>query len=369
LCALVVAAAWLPLRVARAADAPAATGRVLLLANEHTLEGDIERDGDQYRVRRALGETWVPADQVLCLCASHAEAYAFLCTRANLRDADERLRLARWCLLYGLRAQALAEATAAVELRPHMAEGRLLLRNLQRSMAAAADQPAPGSKIEDRGSRIEDRGSVAGDETELPTSWLLPMDVSVEALSLFATRVQPILMNTCVACHATGKAGAFRLTRAEADGTLNRRATQHNLVAVLSQVNRERPAASPLLLKAVSVHGEASQAPLKSRQTPAFRSLEEWVRLAVASNPQPQQQPEPKLESLPQPAPTLQAPLPGEVISAPSAASIRSAGSAPAALPREATPPSAEVGPVDPFDPVIFNRQMHLMQEARPSHP
>jgi hypothetical protein len=195
------------------------------------------------------------------------------------------------------------------------------------------------------------------------------VDLSVEALSLFATRVQPILMNTCVSCHASGRAGAFRLTRAYESGTVNRRAAQQNLAAVLTQVNLERPAASPLLLKAVSVHGEASQAPLKNRQTPAFHTLEEWVRLAVASNPQFQAQPvaaavlEPKMESLPQPTPTLQAPLPGEVISAPPAASIRSAGPTPAAPPPATTPqPPADAAPLDPFDPVIFNRQMHPMR-------
>src|SRR4051794_35355730 len=70
------------------------TGKVLVLDNEHTLEGDIERIGDQYRLRRAVGETWVPADRALRLCASLEEALAYLRGRANLGDADEHLRLA-----------------------------------------------------------------------------------------------------------------------------------------------------------------------------------------------------------------------------------------------------------------------------------
>ena len=47
---------------------PAVTGKVLVLENERTLEGDIERIGDQYRVRRAIGETWLPSDRA-CACA------------------------------------------------------------------------------------------------------------------------------------------------------------------------------------------------------------------------------------------------------------------------------------------------------------
>src|SRR5262249_53495499 len=82
------------------------TGQVLVLVNERTLEGSIERHGDQYCVRRSIGETWLPSDQVLYLCADMEDAYTRLRQRANLRDPDERLRLTRWCLLHGLKSQA-----------------------------------------------------------------------------------------------------------------------------------------------------------------------------------------------------------------------------------------------------------------------
>src|SRR5262245_51838324 len=84
--------------LSRAADpAPPPAGKVLVLHNESTLAGDIERIGDQYRVRHTLGETWLPADKALRLCADYAEALAFVRGRANLDDADERMRLAQWC--------------------------------------------------------------------------------------------------------------------------------------------------------------------------------------------------------------------------------------------------------------------------------
>src|SRR5438105_14240595 len=109
LCALaVLVPAWMVLRAADG-HAPRTAGRVLVLENERVLEGDILRDGDEYRVRRSIGETCVPAETVLCLCANMEEAYRYLHARANRLDPDERLRLARWCHLHGLRAQALAE--------------------------------------------------------------------------------------------------------------------------------------------------------------------------------------------------------------------------------------------------------------------
>ena len=80
---------------------PRSTGRVLVLENERTIEGDIQREENGYRIRRQIGETTVPADKVIRLCASLEEAYEFLRTRANLRDADERMRLAHWCHLRG----------------------------------------------------------------------------------------------------------------------------------------------------------------------------------------------------------------------------------------------------------------------------
>src|SRR5437879_4764533 len=69
------------------------TGHVLVLANERPLEGDIERQGDQFLIRRGGSEVWLPADKAARLCASWDEAYQFMCSRANLRDPDERLRL------------------------------------------------------------------------------------------------------------------------------------------------------------------------------------------------------------------------------------------------------------------------------------
>src|SRR5208282_2478509 len=66
-----------------------ATGKILVLDNERTLEGDIERIGEQYRIRRSIGETWLPGSQVLRLCNNAEEAYLFLRGRSNLNDPDE----------------------------------------------------------------------------------------------------------------------------------------------------------------------------------------------------------------------------------------------------------------------------------------
>src|SRR5262249_61959427 len=90
--AALAAAGVTSVRAAEPAPNPE-TGRVLVLHNECTLEGDIDRVGDRYRIRRPVGETCVPAAAVLRLCADLDEAYQFLRGRTNLTDADEHLRL------------------------------------------------------------------------------------------------------------------------------------------------------------------------------------------------------------------------------------------------------------------------------------
>src|SRR6266536_2588668 len=216
LCGLVVVGA---LRAA-AADKPEA-GKVLILDNDRTLEGDIERVGDRYRLRRSLGVTWVPAERVAGLCGSKEEALAFLRRRSNLDDPDERLRLARWCHLQGLREQALVEVKAAVELRPDHAESKRLLQYLEQSARYAEEAVKPPPEP----------------ARPRPLAEAPAIDLSAEAVGLFATRVQPILMNACARCHLAEGAGAFQLERTSSDGVVNRKAMQHILPAVVAKLN------------------------------------------------------------------------------------------------------------------------------------
>lgn len=333
LCGLVAA-------LAAAAARPAgpggpATGKILVLDNDRTCEGDIERVGDRYRVCRG-GITWVPAERVLQLCASKEEALAFLRRRANLADPDEHLRLARWCHLQGLRPQALAEVKAAVELRPEHDESRRLLAYLEqaaRRRTEAVKAPTPP-----------------------PTPLEKPaLELSADAVSQFATQVQPILMNACARCHVASTGEVFRLQRAYEAGLTNRRATQQNLTAVLAQLNLRQPEYSKLLVKAVSAHGRTGEAPLRGRQAEAFKALEDWVRLTLSNNPQLQE----RLSSpLPVPPPVKASPAPvrTEVPVVPSATPA-AAAPRPTAVTPPPTPPRK--GPEDAYDPDAFNNQMH----------
>ncbi|MGH7168965.1 MAG: hypothetical protein ACRELG_01635 [Gemmataceae bacterium] len=359
----------------RAAEPPSSPrkGKVLILKNEYTMEGDIERVGDRYRVRRKVGETWVPAERVLTLTASLPDAYRFLRGRINRDDADERLRLARWCRANGLREQALAELQAATALRPDHAETRRLFQHWKQA-ALRTPTPKPASTAKPR----------------FPGVDVPPIEVTSESLGLFATRVQPILMNTCARCHATGHGGKFRLTQVYKDSIGNRQALEGNLAAVLAQIDLHQPEASRVLIKAVSDHAHIGRAPLRDRQIAPYRTLESWVKLTVANNPHLR-------DALPA-STTAPSPLPfgakqpkGQETSQWGADASLPVGPRPSPVARGqkggTSPPPAPVpappamsaaygtlaeqacsessgaatanGPPDPYDPEAFNQKMH----------
>src|SRR5262249_42742964 len=296
-------------------------------------------------------------------CASKEEALAFLRRRTNLNDPDERLRLARWCHLQGLRDQALIEIKVAVELRPDHAESKRLLQYLEQSIRYAegtAKTPPPPKKL-----------SPPAHASETPA-----VDLTAEAVGLFATHVQPILMNACARCHLAEGAGAFQLQRAYFDGMTNRKAMQQNLAAVLTQLNLRQPEFSPLLVKAISAHGPTGEAPLQGRQAEAFRTLENWVRLTVANNPRLAEQSSPAPDSRAPAAEKLAPPMPNPSPAPPTTAQATKPPPARAEVPivtsptpaqpatalpptADPTPPAAPERDADVVSPDAFNRQMH----------
>jgi hypothetical protein len=328
-----------------------ATGKVLVLDNERTLSGDIERVDDQYRIKRLIGETWVPASKALKLCNSLPEAYTFLRSRANLNDPDERLRLADWCRQHALTDQALAEAQAAAALLD----------------AQAADLRRPVDPRARRlvGYLLETKKRAAAPAAPPPPATALPhVDVTADSLGVFVARIQPILMNACANCHTAGRGGSFQLTRTYSSSLSNRQALDQNLAVALAHVNPREPQLSRLLTKAVSLHAPGmTAAPLSGRRGQAYRTLEKWVFETLASNPQLREAMPPASASA-SAAPVLTLPPPPTHAAAWGKERSESHTAQPSLPPKEEVKPKSATAPAqapgsDPVDPDGFNRAYH----------
>jgi hypothetical protein len=291
---------------------PAETDKVLVLDNQRVLVGDVQRVEDQYRVTRDSGETWVPARTVLGMFRDLESAYRALSAGVKPRDADGHLQLARWCHSNGLTSQAAAEAQAAADLQPERADVREYLAMLQRTAAHPPARTPPPAVPQ-----------------TLTVSEPPMVECSPETLALFTTKIQPILMNTCIACHGGEHVGNFRLLRVSSDYRDARHLTQQNIAAALALVNPEK-SADGLLAKAVTAHGGATLPPLRNAQAPAYKLLDQWVRQAAKDRgPQP-------VAKKPSPE------VPAEI------------------RPASATEPApAKPAGDDPFDPGAFNREAH----------
>jgi hypothetical protein len=299
--------------LATMAAGPAEAGRFLLLDSRQLLEGEIERTADGYVVRRDGGETLIPTARVVAVCADQLAAYRLLSDQIDARNSEQRLKLAEWCHNNGLPKQAIAEAKAAVDLRAN----HVIAQRFSRFYEQAAVQPHLPAPVDKQ---------AAVDPEPVPET----IDCSPEALRHFCTKAQPVLMNACANCHAgTAK---FRLQRVHSDSVKSRPASFQNLAVVLGQIDREKPASSPLLQKALAAHGNSAIPPLRDRGTPAFQQLETLTRLVAGSStatPVPTAAPEAK---------------PG---------GDNKSGFA------DTRPEEKPSGPKDAFDPVEFNKKNH----------
>jgi hypothetical protein len=253
---------------AQDAEAERTKGKVLLLKNGHAMEGDIEKVGSQLCIRRGASEVWIASDRMARLCADWDDAFQYARSRVKSDDADGMVKLARWCHLHQLNDKALDQARLALQLEPKNSDAKQIVTMLERVQKHPLPKPAAPLPV-----------IVPSIPEVVPT-----VDVSSESSILFTTRVQPILMNTCASCHSGNYGGKFHLDRVH-DNT-QRGATMRNLAAVMPYIDLDRPAISPLLTRAITPHGDATMPAIRDRSSRPFQTMQEWIKLTVARNPQ-----------------------------------------------------------------------------------
>ncbi|HEV3384759.1 MAG TPA: hypothetical protein VG097_08080, partial [Gemmata sp.] len=211
----------------------------------------------------------IPKVEVLFVGETRNDVYHYMRDRVPANDEVARLAVARWCMFNGLREQALAEAKEILQFKPGSKNAADMARSLEESLKQFPSEGAANA------SKQQEVKSVNAAESDI--------EITPEAATTFATRVQPILANVCLDCHArSDHAGAFKLTRVTGyEG--GPQTSLANLRATVGQLLKSDPSSSPLLTKAITAHGGLREPPFKSRQAPGFVAIENWVILAVGT--------------------------------------------------------------------------------------
>ena len=241
---------------ADAAKAPLDTARqrCILLADGAVFEAYVKQDSSgAYFASNGSSATRFPPERVLHIADTRLELHQFLRSRFDENDHDERLKLARWCLSHELREQALSEARQILAAVPAHAEAKAFVAALEKPERQTA-----------RRSPIVSAATGAG-------------EFGGDAVAQFSGRIQSILANKCGNCHASPRCpGDYHLVRT-LDRHLNQAMTARNLRATIAFIDLRRPLVSPLLAKAIEVHGNAKSPPLGGPLDPRFRDLRDWA--------------------------------------------------------------------------------------------
>ncbi|WP_164101108.1 hypothetical protein [Candidatus Laterigemmans baculatus] len=349
---------WLLMSVVRGGE-PAVEPGYVLLRDLAVLRGTVEEEPGRVIVRFQGSEVRLSREKVACWAESLDGLYQYQLDRRRVFTVESHLETARWCLRHGLCERAAAEIQAAKRIRPDAvailrAEAELQLTIEQQAAARGAGAPSAAGAPESlaTGTEGKEPPQAAVPKAAVPQAegGSHSLDgLGPEELREFNLRIQPLLANRCsaTACHGGGAATGWVLSDERVVGRRPRAAmTRENLAAVLPWINREHPAASPLLVRALKPHGGAEEPPLGPRDQEAIENLRRWIE----SLPRDEESADRSLSPLA--SGQTQDASPG----APGGSTVGMMGSQPGQ-------PVRLPDVADPFDPQLFNRRFH--PEAR----
>jgi hypothetical protein len=347
---IIALAVWACAAAALAAD-PWLTPQpgLLLLKNGNILEGQITQAGDYYIVTLGQsGEVKLPAKDVDAQVATLEEAYELRRLGMFGRGAAPHLDLAEWCLRIGLHSRCGEQLVAALRIEPDNPRISDIERRLTQAATArpAAVARKPAAAL------------VRTDEVER-TIRSLPKS----SIEKFAAVVQPLLLNRCGAnqCHGGNSKSAFTMLRPPAGQVATQRFTQRNLYAVLEQIDKSNPEASPLIVLPQQQHGTSFVPVFDKHTQKQLAELMAWVRMTAAdpqaSSPATIPTGEPATLSQPSGSAAREQTISGAASVPVAETSAAIQPSAEGAAAQRKTPASDRFVPRDPFDPDIFNRR------------
>lgn len=261
---------------------------VLLRTNGKVLQGEIRRDANGYVVKTKVGVMLFNRREVEQTFRSMDELYAYKASLCPEDDADERLKLATWCLEQKLKAEAKTQLAAVLQLSPDNRRAKAMMANLDRPaspnatrddalLRTSAEVPGPLPADLDL-ERLREAQARNPRPAGLPVIFDLEPALAVRRYQEFASTVHPVLQNRCAKCHNESTPGDFQLiqtrTRKDLSNDLVLRA---NLEAVLRIVTNNDLSRSPILMACGMTHGNGGKPVLGGPASPEYRTLAAWV--------------------------------------------------------------------------------------------
>lgn len=343
----------------------------VLLRNGNVLEGKVSRLGDRISIEREESSTIkISSREVLHVGRDLDAVYQFKIANRFPSDLKQLQSDVRWSLRHGLTVRAAEDVMRARQLAPSDPATHQLVRQV--AAALAPPKPTPIQSESNPGKPHAHVQTVSYEQSQphlrLPGGGRTPGSVREQLaeqfdhqvdptlVNHFATRVQPILVNRCVSCHADAPTNQtqFRLRAAIESTWAPKRVANENLESVLPFIDRDNPAASVLRTRAMDGHGGIKKS-LGEANSPMMIRLDTWIQAfnqsSPVSSPRPVSQP-PQLSAIesvtPQPPSSWNANRHPEIDpEAPSGGDARN--SAIRRMPKVS----------NPFDPSLFNRRFH----------
>jgi hypothetical protein len=252
----------------------------VLLTNDRVLVGNVERRGSQYFISREDGdEIYLPAMRVRKIGKSLDDLYHFQLADAQERGMGRWIEVGHWALEQGLITQAENQVRLVMERYPDHPE----VQSLKSHFEHVRNLP-PDASVGIGGINVQQAGFQSPMSSEDPVEV-----VAAERLEMFASQVQPVLVNLCRRCHQDGdlaggnRANAWAIDFVAGGRGISSDGSTANLIATDHWMAKQSDPKS-FLLMATSAHGGLSEPPILPRHRDAIAWLEHFCQSRAAGS-------------------------------------------------------------------------------------
>ena len=178
-----------------------------MLTDGRVIKGIISEEGPDYLVNQGIGVMRFRKQKAEGAFDTLRDAYNYRVAQLPERDAEERIKLARWCLNLHLKAEAKEQLERVLELNSKHPQARTMMFSMDQAAAIVAQrqrdpnvkQTGAETMSDDRpkalDSAVLQRAQRGLNITGTPLIFDLPTPLAIKRYNEFCRYVQPVLQN------------------------------------------------------------------------------------------------------------------------------------------------------------------------------